>query len=321
MEKFFLSSKVVSSLILISASFVLSGCPSIGGSGEITMSNNPSSGGTTGGISITNIYPTSQGSSWSATNYTDTTGLIYIKGNSLSIVGTCSRGVSAIQVLSDGTAFSEKATCNQNGTFTWTRAFTAGAEATYSLSIRGLAADGTTALTSTAIAKSVRVDDVAPSAFTITSPASPGSTYVSQNTTSSITISGTLPADTYRITGPSNNDSLVSGNSFTISGTSWSLPVTMVSGSSTAYTFYAYDRAGNQTAATTVTITWTPTISMLVSGAALGTASASDGGSSGFTVEASATPQTSYSTDGSGASYTLDTGFNRMVNQKRADSL
>lgn len=310
-------SKAAKAFGMLSLILSLAGCPGGGSGGEISGAQGPGSGGgASGSISLTvdSVYPTSSGATWVA--ITDGTGMYYVAGSSLTMKGTCSRGVGTIQLSESTTQFpTASATCDDTGAWSWTSSFTAGSEANYTITATPVTGDGTVS-SSGAVSKVVRVDDAQPATPTITSPSGNNTTY-SATGMPSLTISGTISADTVKMLGPSNDDSSVSGTKFTISGTTWSFPVTLSANSTTAYTFYSYDRAGNLSPAATINVNYTPSMIMKIGGAFQGNRNVVDGGTS-YSMEASMAPVPKFALDG-GTSYKIETGFNRIVNQVRSD--
>jgi hypothetical protein len=292
---------------------ILTGClfGSGGGSGSVTGTNQPGTQSpfiSNASITIVNIYPTSEGSSWVASGTkTDATGRIYVKGNSVSVLGTCSRGVSNVKVSVAGSFYDESATCGETGTFVWTKSFSSSSEADYTFDIIPFLADGT-ALSNAAISKNLRVDDSAPSAPAITAPSSSGSFSATGNP--DVTISGTVSSDTIFLMGPSSTE-------VSVSSSAWTAPVVLIPDSSTVYNFYSYDRAGNQSAAGSIAISYTPSLFLKSAGAYIGNSNVSDSGTN-YSLESTISFVPLYSTD-SGTSYSLDTGLNRVINQVRSD--
>lgn len=301
------------SFICLALTQILTGClfGSGGGSGGVTVTNQPGTPNpftANASITVTNMYPTAEGSSWAATGTkTDATGRIYIKGNSVSISGTCSRGVANIKVGSAGSFYDESAVCSETGSYVWTKVFTAASEADYTFDVTPFLTDGT-ALTSAVISKSLRVDDLAPAAPIITAPSASGSYSATGNP--DITVGGTITADTIFLMGPNSAE-------VTFASTLWTHGVVLTPDTSTVYNFYAYDRAGNQSAAGSITVEYTPSLFLKSAGAYIGNSDVTDSVTS-YSLESTISFVPQYVTD-SGTSYSLDTGLNRVINQVRSD--
>jgi hypothetical protein len=308
------SLKLVGMLTFVLA---LAGCPGGGSGGDVTTTQAPGSdggGGSGGSVSLTvdSVYPSTSGSSW--TPITDGTGMIYAKGTSLTMTGTCSRGVGTIQLSESSTLFpTNSVACDATGAWTWTYTFAAGSQANYTIVATPVTGDGT-ANTSGAVSKIVRVDDSSPNPPTITAPSASGS--YTQTSSNLITISGTVPADMVRIMGPGGADSSTGSGGLSLNSGNFSMNVTLTSGASTAFSFYGYDKAGNISASGTINISYIPSIALLIAGAVPGGANVT--GTGGYSAEVSVLPVNRSSTDG-GTGYISYLGFNLLVNQKRVD--
>jgi len=203
-----------------------------------------------------------------------------------------------------GAFYAEEATCQNNGTFVWTKTFTGPLDTDKTLTL--VAHDITdTAISGANDSVDVHIDNVAPAAPVITTPASTPYTYVGASTTFSII--GTVSADTHQLTGPNSS-------TITPTGINWTHNVTLTPGASLNFTYYAWDLAGNQSSGFTQTIDWNPSINVLASGAFPG-GSVTDGGTS-FSVE-SAIQDLPGVTTGGASSFTLETGFNYVTNSAR----
>lgn len=268
--------------------------------GSVTGSGTSAS---TGSLTVTLVYPSSEGESWTPIQ---SSSRYFIKGLSVSIKGTCSRGIATIKVGESGSGgpfYSETATCLNDGSFTWNKTFTGPLDVDKTLT--AVAFDiADLAIASSDVSVDVHIDNVAPAAVVVTTPASSPFTYTGASST--YAVSGTCSADTVKITGPGADE--------TPSGTSWSYNVTVIDGASTNYTFYAFDLAGNQSSGTLQTIEWSPTISLLTSNIVSG--GLTTHGGSGFTLEGSNESRDGANVHG-GSSFNLDFGFNYLTNSAR----
>lgn len=269
--------------------------------GNVTSSGSEQS---SGAITISLVYPTSQGSTWTPI----TSGSRYfIKGLDLTITGVCTRGVDKVKVDEGGGPYTETASCSGEGSFTFNKTYTSGQQGDKTLTLTAYDISDT-AITGATATTTVRIDDTAPSAPVVTTPAT--SPYTEPGSSSTTTISGTCSADTVKLTGPG-------GSTITPSGTNWSYDATLVEGADTDYTFYAFDLAGNQSGGTTQTITWAPVVTVHAKGGIPG-GQVTDGASS-FKLEAAVFVHSSISTDTNGSGKTLETGFNFITNTVRAN--
>lgn len=282
-------------LISISASiFTALGCKK----GTISST---SSGSSTGTLALSKAYPTSEGSSWTAII---SSSRYYIKGLSLTVEGTCSPGIATIKVDEGAGVYAETASCSIAGTFTWQKTYLTGAQGDKTLNFEAYdISDAVIAGSSFSV--DVRIDDTAPAAPVITTPAT--SPYDHNGATSAFTVVGTVSTDTTRVTGPGG------ANVTSFTNPNWSYNATLVEGSSLNFTFYAYDRAGNQSAGTTQTINWYPSAVLYVSGNFSATGNVSDGVTN-YSVETTGSTVSAESTDGA-TNYDLLTGFNNIVNE------
>ncbi|MBY0386289.1 hypothetical protein K2X05_14120 [bacterium] len=276
---------------------LLAGCSkgSISGSGA--------SSSISGSLSVTAVYPTSAGESWTPIQLS---ARYYIKGLDLSIKGTCTRGIATVKVGESGSGgpfFTEEATCLNDGSYTWNKTFAGPLESDKTLTVVAFDIQDLP-ITATITNVDVRVDNVAPAAVVVTTPGS--SPHVYNGLTSLFNIIGTCTTDTILITGPSGN--------ITPSAGSWNSSVTVIETAATDYTFYAFDLAGNQSPGTTQTISWTPDLVLLVSSLNPGAVN-TDGGTN-FVLEASGDSQFGEIVAGI-PSFTLDSGFNFITNSAR----
>ncbi|MBX3022265.1 MAG: hypothetical protein KF799_11385 [Bdellovibrionales bacterium] len=269
--------------------------------GQISSSGSSSE---TGAITVTLVYPTASGASWSPIIDTNDNNRYHIKGLNLTIAGICSRGVSKIMV----NAYTETATCQGDGSFTFSKTYLSGAQGDITLTLT--AYDSSDALISGSTATTyVRIDATAPSAPVISTPS--GSPYEHSGSDAVFQILGSVSTDTVKLTGPG-------GVTITPSGTSWSHDVTLTPGSTLDFTFYSYDLAGNQSAGTTQTIEWSPNISLKAAGAFPGSSTITDG-VSGFKLEAAIIAYPGSVNDNGASGMTLQTGFNYITNSVRAN--
>lgn len=275
--------------------------------GEITSDGSST---VTGSIFATKVYPTSEGENWTAITQS---GTFFVKGSSLSIKGTCTRGVAKIKVGESGTGgpfYSEEATCGNDGSFTWTKSFTSPIDTTKTITL--VAFDISDAPISGADdSVSAHVDDVVPPGPTITDPAGTSSV-------SPFTYSGSLPQ--YDITGTVAGDAIrvVDSNGVNIvpSAGSWNQVVPLTAGQSHTFSYRTYDLAGNASPNEDVYIDWSPAVSLLLAGGFASGGIVTDGVSN-YSVE-----QTSFMfTEGEHApvvsTYVLQTGFNFVTNSAR----
>lgn len=274
------------------------------GGGGITDNGSAAGGSGNGALTITAVYPTASGASWTPIV---TSGRYYIAGSLLTISGGCARGIGKIRVhegvLPD---YAEVATCSAAGTFSWSRTYVAG-QSDKTITLEAYDVDDVAIAGATA-AVDVRIDSVAPGAVVVTDPATSPYQYTGNSTTYLIT--GTCDADTYRIQTDGGID-------ITPAGTNWSYTVTLVQDSSLDYHFYARDRAGNVAGVTTQTIQYSPNLG--VDFASVGAGEIVTGTAS-FSMESTLgwAPGSQLSTTpGGGSAYGLDTGFNYVTNQAR----
>jgi hypothetical protein len=268
--------------------------------GSLTGSSSSSS--ISGSLALTSIYPSSTGASWTPIKASNR---YYIKGLAVTVVGTCTRGIVTIKANEGGSNYSETATCGIDGSFTWSKSYTAGSgEGDKTLNFQ--AYDSTDAAISGALfSQDVRIDNTAPAVPVVTNPASTPFTY--NGATTLFDIQGNCAADVDHITGPANV-------TIACSGGTWTYSATLVEGASTAYAFSAWDLAGNQSAGFTQQINWVPTVIMYSAGVGSGGAP-TDGGTS-YSLEATVDANPGVQTD-SFTSYSLKTGFNYIINTVR----
>lgn len=122
-------------------------------------------------------------------------------------------------------------------------------------------------------------DSILPATPVVTVPAA--NPYVEQGGRGTFTIQGTCSADTDHLVGPEGN--VIAANSGT-----WSYTVNLIPQGSTAYTFYAYDLAGNQSPGVSQNIQWAPGLSLAIGiGLAPGGANSDVSSGSGQVLEGS----------------------------------
>jgi hypothetical protein len=272
--------------------------------GSITSSSTGST--VSGTLAITSIYPTASGSTWTPIV---SSGRYYIKGLQLTLQGTCSTGTNNIQVNEGGSNYSETATCDVNGYWTWNKIYTSGSgEGDKTLTIAGYDINNLQ-VQGASTTQQVRIDNTAPNQPVITSPAS--SPYIYSSGTPSFNIVGTCSVDTDHITltGP-----LISPSPLTVAcaGGAFSDTVPLTPGSGQSFTFYAWDLAGNQSPGTVQTINYTPTLNLT-----MGNFSGARGVSGGHVLESSSDFVPGDSTSGASKPI-IDVGFNYIINQERA---
>jgi hypothetical protein len=293
---------LIVALTAIVTGFALNGCSAGGGSVKGSVSANPSA------ISINAVYPSSSGVSWSPIVLSSR---YYIAGLSITINGSCDRGIATVQVNEGAANYAETANCLVDGSFTWSKTYTGPLDADKTLTLAGY--DTTTALISgTSTTVQVHIDNVPPAAPTITTPGS--SPFTLTAATGNFILAGTVSADTSVLT--------VNGANLAFTGTSFTDPVLVADGSTTSYTFNAYDLAGNQSTASSVSIIYAPTLRLgenvdadISGGNIVDTGS----GATGFHLEAAMFMNHSTATDSGTSGFFLDTGFNYITNSERAN--
>jgi hypothetical protein len=272
--------------------------------GSISSSGTASSGG--GGITITLVYPSTSGAGWTPITLA---GRYYIKGTRLTVTGNCDRGVDSIRVDEGAGDYAEEATCEANGTFTWTKTNYAG-QSDKTLTFEGFDVNDVAIAGATATIN-VRMDNVAPAAVVVTDPAT--NPYQHTGMTASYDIDGTCDADTYRIATDGGVD-------ITPAGVNWTYTVALTQGSSLNFEFYARDLAGNIAGVFTQTIEFAPEIVPLFATANV-TAGGMVNGTGGFKLEASMAwhpDQQDSTTPAGAAAFNLETGLNNTANKHRS---
>lgn len=291
---------ILAASILLTAACSKSGTVSSDGSSTVT-----------GSIFATKVYPTSEGENWSAIKQGST---FYVKGTSLTIQGTCTRGVDVIKVGESGTGgpfYTETAACQNDGSFTWTKSFTSPIDTTKPLSLVAFDIDDA-AISGATDSVSAHVDDVVPPDPVMTNPAaSSAMSPDAYNGASEIyTVTGTVSGDAIRIVGGYNTD-------LTPSGANFQEDVTLTSGQTHHFTYRTFDLAGNGSSTIDIYIAWAPSISLLVAGNISGAATTDVGNATGFTYEPSATQFATGTTTSTTTTQLLDFGFNFVTNSAR----
>lgn len=213
------------------------------------VSSTDGSSSSSGGATITLVYPTASGSAWTPIV---SSGSTFVKGLNVTIEGTCTRGIATIK-FDDGAGVLASGACQNDGSFLINYSYPGGfTEADKTFTVTGY--DVTDAVVTGATAtKSVRMDNQAPNGPTVTqigSASTPPNPYAYSGSSNQVDISGSCPADTDHLIGPSG----VTITASPLSTPCWTYTATTVDGASTNYNFYAYDLAGNQSAVTTQTI-------------------------------------------------------------------
>ena len=272
-----------------------------GGGGSVSVTGTIPAGTIT--MAVSNVYPNSQASTFATPTLT---GRYFVKGLAASIKGTCSRGIATIKVNEGGPDYAETANCQNDGSFVWTRTYTAPQEGDKTLTltaydISDVAIAGVTATVN------VRIDNTAPAAVTLVTPASTPYDYTGSASTFTIQVGAS--ADTVKVLGPASAV-------LTFNSPNYEHIIPLVSGATSTYTFYAFDLAGNQSAGTSITIGYIPSVDLKIGGSYLG--GPITDGSTLFSSETSTGPESTRAID-LGTSYVLETGFNFIMNQVRSD--
>ncbi len=276
-----------------------------------SISSSGSSSSIEGTLTLDLVYPDSSGATWTPITLSNR---IYIKGLAVTVTGTCTRGVDKIHVNEGGADYSEMGTCTSNGTFTWNKTYTSvTGEGDKTLTFKAYDSAGLVISNATAT-KDVRIDNTPPAVTTISNPAGyPYPTpYPYSGATSAFTIEGDAAVpETDHLTGP--NGDVISVNAST---GHWTHDITVVLGSSTDYTYYTWDLAGNQSAGVTQKITWSPSLlvsmASVVSGGPL-----TDTSGANYTMETSHDANPDKAPDDPTTLYKLTTGFNSIINTMR----
>jgi len=286
-------------VFVASLAFIMS-CTKGGG-----ISGNSAASSITGSLGLTAVYPTSAGPTWTPITASNR---FYIKGLDLTVTGTCTRGIVTIQANEGGSNYSETASCGVDGTFTFSKTYTAGSgEGDKTLHFLAVDSSGLT-ISGATLTQDVRIDNTPPAVPVVTSPAS--TPYLYAGAVASYDITGTVVVpDCDHLTGPG-------GVTITPDATTgaWSYTATLVSGASLNFTFYSWDLAGNQSAGTTQNIQWSPTVVLYAAGVYSG-GPVTDG-STGFSMEASHDTMPGTQTDAF-TSFSLLSGFNYITNTLR----
>lgn len=273
------------------------------GGSSISSTGSPSLSGS-GSLTISKVFPSVSGPGWTPITLA---GRYYVKGTSLTVTGVCARGIGQIHANEGGPDYSEQATCDANGLFSWSKSDYAGQS---NKTLTFTAYDVNNALIAGATATvDVRMDDVAPGVAVVTDPAASPYQYTGSGSTYDIV--GTCDADVAYI-------STDGGVNITPSGVNWTYQVDLTQGSTLDFHFYATDLAGNVAAVTLQQIAFNPAVSLAAvsyhgGGVVTGTGS--------FLLESTldwdAGTQLS-TTPIAPNQFTLDTGFNYITNKGRA---
>lgn len=249
----FVAIKVILSLLSLLA---LSGCPGGGGSGEISLTNQPGASSGTYAVTVQTVN-SKDSTQWIA----DANGVPYSTSLAVTFSGTCTRGVSKIVAYIDGSnsAESNQGTCDSLGNYSLSLTFAAPDSSTeregvvHSIEFKAVLADGSVATAGSAT-RTVNIDIHGPTFGSITHTGSgSGPYYVSPSAgeegNASFTVSGTVSADTVSMTGTST---VATDLNVSFSGTSYTAAAILASGGQDAMVLTAYDRAGNSTASSSI---------------------------------------------------------------------
>lgn len=284
--------------ILALGALTLVSCTGGGGGVSVSGIGNFPSGSAS--LSVTNVYPSSESAAFSTPQ---ASGRYHVKGLLASIRGTCARGIATIQVT-NGTPYTETASCQADGTFTWSRTFTSGEQGNATWTLSALDAGGSVVAGATATVN-VNIDNTAPATPGLVTPSS--SPFTLSGAAGNITIQLSGAPDVVSMTGPA-------GAALTFTGGNYEYPAVVADGATVIYTFYAYDLAGNQSVGRDVQITFVPSLDVRISGNFLGGPVLD--GVSNYTLESTVTSVSPISVD-AGTSFSLLTGFNYITNQAR----
>jgi len=269
-----------------------------------------SSGGASsvnGAITLSTTYPTSAGATWTPITLASR---FFIKGLDLTVVGVCSRGIQTIKVNEGGADYPETATCLDDGSFTFAKTYTAGAgEGNKTLHFTAYDSTGLIITAATA-SEDVRIDATAPTVPAITLPLATNP-YSYPGASNQYTITGTVVVpDTDHITGPG-------GITITPDASTgvWSYDATLTEGAQIDFTFYSWDLAGNQSAGTTQTIIWSPSVILFAAGPQSG-GLVNDTSGATFTMDATQAAMPGQNTDVF-SNFSLKAGFNFIINTVR----
>ncbi len=257
----------------------------------------------TGSLTLQKTYPTPDGETWTPITAANR---FYLHDLSVTVTGTCTRGIDKIRVHEGSLAeYSQVAICQDDGSWTWNRTFLTAEEGDKTLTFTAYDIAGAVVLGS-AVTEDVRVDATAPDVSTLVVTDPGGTPFHNSGVVNTYTIQGTCSADTVRIRDPDGNYIVPVANS-------WSYVAHLVEGATLSFTFYAYDLAGNQSAGRLQVIEWAPVAGLLAGGAIPG-GTAVD--ASGMKLEGSVNV-TSGKIQDSGFIFNLFAGFNFIVNKAR----
>lgn len=242
------------------------------------------SGSPTGGAATSIALTTLQGlapASW----ITDASNNMYTRTPTVTIVGTCTRGISTISATVSAVTVPETATCGSDGTFTWSKVFTSSNPATgttYPIVLQALDTDGN-AISGATISQSVLVDNTAPSTpvpdAAVTSNGSTCSlnsgVYDCTGATGTYTLTGTKSADSETMAVSVIPTTQSQGTLTITSSTTYSFTSTITEGAQVTVTFTGSDHAQNVSASSTpVQVAFLP-VTQLLGGSTIGGGSSS----------------------------------------------
>lgn len=240
------------------------------GSGGVSLGNSATNGNTgsvrIGILKIQNLIS----SAW----VMDSSGKVYVKSPTVSINGTCTRGVYAVSATVNSVAVSEKANCDMDGTFSWSKTFSSSTPPTgtvLAINFQAMTSAGEQ-IAGVSIEKTLVLDLNAPAAPVLDSVA--GCTLVTGNwlcNSPNVRVTGSwlVTEDVVSVQAPS------SGTLTNTSTNTFQFDLTLSEGQSRNLDFTVTDRAGNISGLSTITVTFAPTTDALAS-------SVNSGGTSGF---------------------------------------
>ena len=245
--------------------------------GSLTSDGSSTGGAAAGSVTVQKVYPTSAGDSWSP--IIDTSPLkYYVKGTSLTITGTCSRGVSTVKAHEASAAnYAEVSTCDANGYFSFTHVYAASTDVDKDLTLVPYDISDV-AMTGSPTTVTVHMDDGIPASPVITTPAGAG-TYAYNGSSNIFRIHGTCAADVVKLT-----YGTPTGPEITPSGINWQFDVTLTPGVPNMESFYAYDKAGNYSVITTKQIDWAPQVTLRAFALGAGGVKIQANGTNGTTI-------------------------------------
>jgi hypothetical protein len=286
--------------------------------GSVSSSSTGSS--VTGALAVTLAYPTAAGSNWTPIFVNNR---YYIKGLSLSIIGTCTPGIATITFNEGGANYTETATCSSSGTFTFTKSdyVAVTGEGDKTINLTGLNVSGT-AITGATTSVLVRIDDTPPPL------ASPATTAPSIATTSMNPFQYSGSTSVYLIAG---TVSVANGNAVSMSGPggvnvplsgagAFTYSATLTDGATLSFPFIVSDQAGNQSTFT-VYIQWAPSLNLVFSNMTSGGFGLTTSANTSLTMESAVygvgLSEADATTGDSVTPVTLKTGPNSITNEAR----